>query len=94
MKINKAILRQLGINIKKARLRRNISMLEIAQRTDLSLPTVRAIENGSPNTSIGAYLSVLISLGLEKDLAKVAYKDDVGQMIVDSNLGNRIKRGK
>jgi transcriptional regulator with XRE-family HTH domain len=92
MKINKAILKQLGINIRNARLRRNITMESLAERSNISIPTLRAVERGNYSTSIGAYLNTLTSLGLEKDLAKVAYKDDLGQTIMDANLGSRIKR--
>jgi transcriptional regulator with XRE-family HTH domain len=93
MKINKAILKQLGTNIKNARLRRNLSMQEIAERAAISIPTLRAVESGSPNTSIGIYLQTLTVLGLDKDLARVAYKDELGQNLMDAKLGNRIKRG-
>jgi transcriptional regulator with XRE-family HTH domain len=92
MKINKAILKQLGINIRNARLRRNITMESLAERSNISIPTLRAVERGNYSTSIGAYLNTLTSLGLEKDLAKVAYKDDLGQTIMDANLGSRIRK--
>jgi hypothetical protein len=54
---------------------------------------LRAVESGDEGTSIGAYLLALFVLGLEKDLARVAYKDDAGNNIMDSNLGERTKRG-
>lgn len=89
-----AILKQLGTNIKRARLRRNKTMGALSIEAGISIPTLRAIEKGEPNTSIGAYLLALFILGMEKDLARVAYKDDIGNNIMDSNLGERIKRGK
>ena len=94
MKINIAILKQLGTNIKNARLRRNLTMQQVAERAVISIPTLRAAERGSQKTSIGIYLQILTVLQLEKDLARVAYKDDLGQSLMDSKLGNRIKRGQ
>jgi transcriptional regulator with XRE-family HTH domain len=88
-----AILKQLGLNIKRARLRRNKSMKSLSDEAGISVPTLRAVESGDEGTSIGAYLLALFVLGLEKDLARVAYKDDAGNNIMDSNLGERTKRG-
>ena len=88
-----AILKQLGQNIKRARLRRNKTMVTLCSEAGISIPTLRAVENGDEGTSIGAYLLALFVLGIEKDLARVAYKDDAGNTIMDSNLGERTKRG-
>jgi transcriptional regulator with XRE-family HTH domain len=87
-----AILRQLGLNIKRARLRRKQTMEAVSTAAGISVPTLRSIEKGDPNTSMGAYFLALFILGLEKDLARVAYKDDLGQQIMDAELGVRVKR--
>ena len=64
----KRILDELGENIKLARLRRKLSMEQVAQRSNISRPTLVAIEKGAPTVSIGSYLLVLSVLGLGKDL--------------------------
>jgi len=48
------ILDQLGENIKLARLRRNLGAELVAQRVDISQPTLTAIEQGLPTVSIGS----------------------------------------
>ena len=70
------ILVELGENIKLARLRRKLSAQQIAERANISRPTLTSIEKGSPTVSIGSYLLVLQVLGLEKDFLLLA-KDDV-----------------
>jgi transcriptional regulator with XRE-family HTH domain len=89
-----AILKQLGLNIKRARLRRNKTMESLCDEAGISIPTLRAIESGDEGTSIGAYLLALFVLGLEKDLARVGYRDEAGNAILDSSLGERTRRGK
>lgn len=69
---NLKILKELGENIKLARLRRKISSEQMAERTGTSRKTIYNIEQGSPSVSIGSYLQVLFVVGLEKDLLKVA----------------------
>ena len=95
LNINKkllSILSQLGENIKLARLRRNISMEEISIKTNISLPTIRKIEQGNPNVSIGLYSKILQTMELETDIAKVGYADTNGRKLQDKNLGERVNR--
>jgi len=80
------ILDQLGENIKLARLRRNLSAELVAQRADISRPTLTAIEQGSPTVSIGSYLLVLQALGLEKDFLIIAKDDELGRKLQDAQL--------
>ena len=80
------ILSSLGENIKLARLRRNLSAEQIAERANISRPTLAEIEKGNPNTSMGAYLQVLTALGLEQDLSNVAKDDLLGRKLQDISI--------
>jgi transcriptional regulator with XRE-family HTH domain len=76
----------LGENIKLARLRRKYSTQQVSERANISRPTLLSVEKGNPNVSIGAYVKVLMVLGLEKDINKVAKDDDLGRRLQDANL--------
>lgn len=80
------ILLELGMNIKLARLRRKLSGEMVAERANISRPTLSSIEKGSAGVSIGAYLQVLLVLGLENDFAKVASDDNLGRKLQDAGL--------
>jgi len=77
---------ELGENIKLARLRRKYSTQQVAERANISRPTLLSIEKGNPNVSIGAYIKVLFVLGLEKDIFNVARDDALGRRLQDAEL--------
>ncbi len=76
----------LGENIKLARLRRKFSAEQVAERANISRPTLVSIEKGNPNVSIGAYVKVLTVLGLENDIMSVANDDKLGRKLQDAKL--------
>jgi len=80
------ILSELGENIKLARLRRKLSSVQVAERANISRPTVVAIEKGSPSVSIGSYLLVLQVLGMEKDILLIAKDDELGRKLQDAEI--------
>ena len=90
------ILDELGENIKLARLRRKLSAEQVAERANISRPTLSAIEKGSPTVSIGSYLLVLNVLGLEKDFLIVAKDDKLGRKLQDAKIrtGERAPKRK
>jgi transcriptional regulator with XRE-family HTH domain len=90
----KRILNELGDNIKLARLRRKLSAEQVAERANISRPTLSSIEKGSPTVSMGSYLLVLQVLGLEKDFLLVAMDDELGRKLQDAKIITRKRAPK
>ncbi|MFZ2864510.1 MAG: helix-turn-helix transcriptional regulator [Ignavibacteriaceae bacterium] len=95
IKIDK-ILKELGENIKLARLRRKLSAEQVAERAGISRKTLYEIERGRTNVIIGNYAQVLSVLGLENDLLNVAKDDLLGRKLQDAKLivKERAPKGK
>ena len=70
------LLRKLGERIKKARLRRNISVSQLEEQAGIGRCTLLRIEKGVPTVSIGAYMAVLSALGMEKDMNRIALDEE------------------
>lgn len=79
-------LSMLGENIRLARRRRKLTASLVAERAGISRQTLIAIEKGEPGVSMGSYASVLLGLGLEKEIAKVAADDELGYKLQDARL--------
>jgi transcriptional regulator with XRE-family HTH domain len=86
------LLGELGESLKLARLRRRLSGRQVAERADISRPTLLAIEKGDPGASLGNLLRVLAVLGLEEDLRSVAGDDVLGRKLQDAGLDRPRKR--
>jgi transcriptional regulator with XRE-family HTH domain len=80
------ILKELGENIRLARLRRRLSATLLAQRAGISRVTLKKVESGDPGSTLGAYAHVLQSLGLAGDLAQVACDDELGRKLQDAGM--------
>ena len=79
-----------GEQIKLARLRRNLSVAQVAERATCSPLTVARIEKGTPTVAIGIYLRVLYALQLEDDILLIA----LGRQLQDLALTNRKRASK
>lgn len=75
-----------GEQIKLARLRRNLSIAQVAERATCSPLTVSRIEKGVPTVAIGIYLRVLYALQLDDDILFLARKDELGHALQDISL--------
>lgn len=82
---------EMGEQIRLARLRRNLSIAQVAERATCSPLTVGRIEKGSPTVSIGIYARVLYALQLDDDLLLIAKEDKLGRTLQDLNLKHRTR---
>ena len=87
-------LEKMGFRIKNARLRRNIRAEEVAERAGISKGTLTSIEKGVSSVSMGAYASVLYTLGMEKDLELIATDEEGKQKFEKMYLKRRERAAK
>jgi len=80
------MLQEVGSQIKLARLRRNITSQEMAQRTSLGRNTIVKLEAGDESVAMGSYFRVLIALGLDLDILALAKDDVLGRKLQDVKL--------
>ena len=78
-----------GEQIKLARLRRDLSVAQVAERATCSPLTVSRIEKGTPTVAIGIYLRVLYALQLDDDILLLAKNDEMGRALQDLALKHR-----
>jgi transcriptional regulator with XRE-family HTH domain len=56
-------LRELGTRLREARLRRNWTQTQTAEKAGLSESSVKKVESGTPRITMGAYLALLDVFG-------------------------------
>jgi hypothetical protein len=69
------LLVQLGRNIRIARLRRKLRLVDLAERIGISRHVMSDIEKGKPTTAVAAYIGAIWALGLANDLHLIADPD-------------------
>ena len=80
------VMEQMGENITLARKRRKLTMIQVAERADISRSTLHLIESGNSSVAMGAYFNVLRVLGLQNDFLKLASDDELGRKLQDLEL--------
>lgn len=78
-----------GEQIRLARLRRDLSIAQIAERAMCTELTVMRVEKGTPTVSMGIYLRVLFALGLDESILYLAKDDEMGRTLQDLDLKHR-----
>ena len=86
-------LKNLGESLKKARLRRRLKMVTVADRAGISRETLAKIQRGDPGVGIGNYAAVIFALGLGTDWMNLAdiTEDVVGQALDEERLPTRVR---
>lgn len=86
------LLAVLGENLRLARLRRQLSAEQVAERAGVSRSTLHSLENGSAGTALGKLLQVLAVMGMESDLNRLAIDDVLGRKLEDARLTETRRR--
>ncbi len=89
-------LKRLGANLRTARLRRQLSLQEIADKIGVSRFRVADAEKGKPSTSIAVYVALLWAMGLIDQFGRLAdpKTDDEGSALARSREKTRARRSK
>ena len=80
------MLESMGERIKLARLRRDLSSEQVAERAGIARGTLVKVEKGDEGVSMGAYFRTLIVLGLANDILLLAKDDELGRKLQDAKL--------
>jgi|SRR3990170_3675261 len=87
-------IKRLGANLRVARLRRNLTLEEVAQKLGVSRYVVAHAEGGKPSTSVAVYAGLLWTYGLLDQFAELAdpVKDKEGLALSLANERSRARR--
>lgn len=80
------LLKQVGTNLRHARLRRRYTAETVAERAGVTRKTLSRVERGDPAVAFGIYVRVLQALGLVDDLGALARDDPLGNRLQDLKL--------
>ena len=83
-----------GEQFRLARLRRNLTVGQVAERAQCNRLTIARLEKGLPTVSIGVVLRVLYALQLDEDILRLAEDDKLGRVIQDLSLKDRKRASK
>jgi transcriptional regulator with XRE-family HTH domain len=88
------LIAKLGENLRIARKRRGLRIVDVAQTADCSQDTLRRLENGDPGVSLGVLARVMAAVGCAQELASMmdAAKDFEGLRDVARRLPQRVRR--
>ena len=88
------LLQQVGQNIKTARIRRNLTILELANRVHVDERTISRLEKGDPSINFKNLVTVLMVLGLEDSVFDLAdpNADALGRALELQKYPKRVRK--
>jgi transcriptional regulator with XRE-family HTH domain len=89
-------IKELGYRVRLARTRRSMSIAELAAKAGINRNTLNALELGKPGVALGAYVTVLWALGLDKTLDGVSHPDadTHGKTLEASRRPTRVRKSR
>lgn len=89
-------LKHLGANLRIARLRRNLTIEEVAEKIGTGVRAVRDAEKGKPSTATVIYLALLWAFDLIHQIDELAdpTKDEKGQILALARERGRARHKK
>jgi transcriptional regulator with XRE-family HTH domain len=89
-------IKELGRRVRLARTRRGMSIAELAVKAGINRNTLNALELGRPGVALGACVTVLWALGLDKTLEGAAHPDaDIhGKTLETSRRPARVRKSQ
>jgi transcriptional regulator with XRE-family HTH domain len=88
------LLQQVGQNIRTARIRRNLTILELANRVHVDERTISRLEKGDPSINFKNLVTVLMIFGLEDSVFDIAHPnaDEVGRALELQKQPKRVRK--
>jgi len=88
--------RELGYRVRLARIRRGMSIADLAAKAGVNRNTLNALELGKVGVALGTYVTVLWALGLDQTLDGVAHPDaDLhGKTLEASRRPRRVRKSQ
>ncbi len=80
------VLAAFGERLRLARRRRKLTTTTVAERAGIARTTLYKAEGGDPGVTLGTYVRILATLGMEKDFEHLAADDKVGRTLQDLAL--------
>ena len=89
-------LKQLGDNLRTARIRRSLTIDQVARKIGVGVRAISDAEKGKPSTGAAVYTALLWTYGLLSDFEMLAdpSRDGEGQTLALSREGARARRRK
>jgi len=87
-------LKKLGEDIRKARIRRKLTMKELAGRAFISEQTLSSVQKGKASVAMGIYARILALLGITGRIGMLAdfSVDPISQDIEAASLPKRVRK--
>lgn len=84
-------LKHTGANLRIARLRRNLTIEEVAEKIGTGSRAVRDAEKGKPSTAVAVYMALLWTFDFLKEFDQIAdpTKDEEGQILSLAHMRKR-----